>query len=70
LKSQLVHYITKKITNKQVETGQTLYIHPELSNIFDETYRHKGLGFINEKYLDIKTRGKTLAIGEKIPYSK
>jgi hypothetical protein len=36
---------------------------PDITDIFDKTYQSKGLGFTNEKNLEIKTSGNYMPMG-------
>ncbi len=57
-------YINEKITIKEINSDITVFaLTPDLTDIFDQTYQTKGLGFENEKYMKIKTSGKYLPIG-------
>ena len=57
-------FLTGEINHKKVDsTKSTLILLPNLSDIFDDTYQKKGLGFKNEKNLEDKTSGKYLPIG-------
>jgi hypothetical protein len=57
-------FINEKITSKELNSDTTVFaLTPELTDIFDQTYRTKGLGFEKEKNLEIKTSGKYLPIG-------
>lgn len=57
-------FINEKITNKNLNSDATVFaLTPDLTDIFDHTYQTKGLGFDNEKNLEMKTSGKYLPIG-------
>ncbi|MEA5405302.1 hypothetical protein VB776_20360 [Arcicella sp. DC2W] len=57
-------FINEKITTKELNSDATVFaLTPDLTDIFDQTYQTKGLGFENEKNLKIKTSGKYLPIG-------
>ena len=57
-------FINERITAKELNSDTTvLALTPDLTDIFDQTYQTKGLGFENEKNLEIKTSGKYLPIG-------
>lgn len=57
-------FINEKITTKELNSDATVFaLTPDLTDIFDQTYQTKGLGFENEKNLEIKTSGKYLPIG-------
>jgi hypothetical protein len=57
-------FINEKITTKERNSDATVFaLTPDLTDIFDQTYQTKGLGFENEKNLEIKTSGKYLPIG-------
>lgn len=57
-------FINQKLTAKELNSDATLFaLTPDLTDIFDQTYQTKGLGFDNEKNLEMKTSGKYLPIG-------
>lgn len=56
-------FINGKLTHKIATTNQTLIPAPDFADVFDRTYHSQGLGFKNEKYLEMKTSGKYLRIG-------
>ncbi len=57
-------FINEKINIKQTVDEKLVFVMtPDLSDIFDQFYQTKGLGFKNEKDLDIKTSGKYIPIG-------
>src|SRR5690606_86012 len=59
-------FLTNKINHKLVISNKTLALTPDLSEIFDKTYLKEGLGFKDEKYMEMKTSGKYLRIGAAI----
>lgn len=57
-------YLSKKLTIKQVHVNENVFaLTPDLADIFDETYQAKGLGFENEKNMEMKTSGKYFPMG-------
>jgi hypothetical protein len=57
-------FLSNKLNRKQIRSGDHIFrLTPDLTDIFDETYQTKGLGFINEKNLEMKTSGKYLPMG-------
>lgn len=57
-------FINNKMDIKQANDESKVFaLTPDLTEIFDYTYQQKGLGFENEKNMDIKTSGKYLPIG-------
>lgn len=51
------------LNHKVVDSDNNLMVTPDLSELFDHTYQRLGLGFENEKYLEMKTSGKYMPIG-------
>ena len=57
-------FINEKLTAKELNSDATVFaLTPDLTDIFDQTYQTKGLGFDNEKNLEMKTSGKYLPMG-------
>nr|WP_321485562.1 hypothetical protein [uncultured Draconibacterium sp.] len=57
-------FLNGKIDMKQVNDDETVFaLTPDLADIFDNAYQKGGLGFTNEKNMDIKTSDKHLPIG-------
>lgn len=57
-------YIQNKLDRKKIASNEKMIVlTPELTDIFDNTYQTKGLGFSNEKNLEMKTSGKYLPMG-------
>lgn len=56
-------YLTKEISYKSVSQKEILALSPSLATIFDEFYHKGGLGFDNEKNMDLKTDSKYHIIG-------
>jgi hypothetical protein len=57
-------YISDKISEKLIETNDTILTHHSLADIFDKQY-FKGMGFKNEKYLKEKKSKKHKIFGAK-----
>ena len=57
-------YISNKISEKLIETNDTILTHHSLADIFDKQY-FKGMGFKNEKYLKEKKSKKYKNFGTK-----
>jgi len=57
-------FIKEKLTAKELNSDATVFaLTPDLTDIFDQTYQTKGLGFDNEKNLEMKISGMFLPIG-------
>ena len=57
-------FLNNKLTRQHVAVDENIFaLTPDLADIFDETYQSKGLGFDNEKNMEIKTSGKYLPMG-------
>jgi hypothetical protein len=57
-------FLNNKIDIKQTKDDRNVFaLTPDLTDIFDYTYQREGLGFENEKNMDIKTSGKYIPIG-------
>ncbi len=57
-------FLMKKLNLKEVNKQDHVYkLNPTYTDIFDQTYQTKGLGFAKEKNLDIKTSGKYMPLG-------
>lgn len=57
-------YFHKIITKKQLENAESSFVlRPKLANIFDFFYQRGGLGFENEKNIEIKTNSKYIPLG-------
>ena len=57
-------FINDKLDRKQIASDNNVFaLTPDIADIFDKTYQSKGLGFTNEKNLEIKTSGKYMPIG-------
>jgi len=52
-------FISGKITDKTIDSTDTIVTAPDLASLFDSQY-YKGMGFKNEKYLEEKRSGKSL----------
>ncbi|MDZ4713669.1 MAG: hypothetical protein SGI89_15280 [bacterium] len=57
-------FLTNKITNEHLNTDQTVALTPDLSGIFDNYYHKGGIGFANEKNMNLKTDDKYHVIGQ------
>ena len=55
-------FITGKLTDKLIESKETIVTAPDLVAVFDEQYK-KGMGFNNERDLEKKTSGKWMFWG-------
>jgi hypothetical protein len=58
-------YLKNLITYKVATQDKILALTPDLSCMFDDFYHHGGIGFTNEKNMDLKTDENCLIIGEK-----
>lgn len=57
-------FVTEKLNTKQTLNKETVFVMTsDLADIFDYTYKTKGLGFKDEKNLEMKTSGKYIPIG-------
>jgi hypothetical protein len=57
-------FINDKLDRKQIASDNNVFAFtPDITDIFDKTYQSKGLGFTNEKNLEIKTSGKYMPMG-------
>ncbi|MDH6310180.1 hypothetical protein M2451_003072 [Dysgonomonas sp. PFB1-18] len=57
-------FLSNKITREQLKDENiTFALTPDLTEIFDVIYRKEGLGFDNEKNIELKKSGKCLPIG-------
>jgi hypothetical protein len=57
-------FLNNKLDRKQIASDDSIIaLTPDLTDIFDETYQTKGLGFTSEKNLEMKTSGKYLPMG-------
>lgn len=56
-------FLNDRIRPQLVKTEKTIATKPDYANIFDYYYEKKGLGFENEKNMDIKTSGKYITLG-------
>jgi hypothetical protein len=57
-------FVTDKINIKHANVAKNVFaLTPAFADIFDEIYQKKGLGFDNEKNMEIKTSGKYIPLG-------
>jgi hypothetical protein len=57
-------FINDKLDRKQIASDNNVFaLTPDITDIFDKTYQSKGLGFTNEKNLEIKTSGNYMPMG-------
>lgn len=56
-------FLSGKINFQTASSDQLLVLFPDLAAIFDHTYQKGGLGFTNEKNMDLKNRKDVLALG-------
>lgn len=57
-------FLNDKLDGKQIASDNNVFVlTPDITDIFDKTYQSKGLGFTNEKNLEIKTSGKYMPMG-------
>lgn len=57
-------FINKKITYKIASQNNILALTPDLSGVFDDHYHKGGIGFTNEKNMNLKTDSKYHIIGK------
>lgn len=56
-------FLNKEISRKSISTDKVFTMTPDQADIFDIQYQTKGLGFDNEKILELKTSGNYIPIG-------
>lgn len=56
-------FLSGKLTMKNSKAEETIVMFPDMGKIFDDYYLWGGLGFKNEKYLNLKTDPKYFRLG-------